>query len=390
MRFRCLFSGLLLMFALVGFAAEPNSPPKPSPPAPLLPSEFGGWQRSGPSQTSKDPATADAANAGVLKEYGFTDFASGSYKRDDGRNLTLRAARFVDASGAYGAFTFYKQPEMLNEKIGDQASSLNNRVLFYRGNVLIEALFDKLSVMSAAELRELASDIPLPEGGARKLPGLPTYLPKQAYVKNSAKYILGPLALDKVGAPIPAQLVDFGAGAEVVQAAYNTSGGEGTLMLVSYPTPQIAAEHLRRINADRVLSGQAGPNTSAVLDIGTFADKRTGPIVAIASGPFSQSEAKSLLASVNYEADVTWNENTFFDKKNNLANLLWNVILLCGAIMGITIVAGFAFGGARVLVRRMLPERAGGAEAEFIALHLDEASREPIGGVQVSAGSAKP
>jgi hypothetical protein len=97
-----------------------------------------------------------------------------------------------------------------------------------------------------------------------------------------------------------------------------------------------------------------------------------------------------LLASVNYEADVTWNENTFFDKKNNLANLLWNVILLCGAIMGITIVAGFAFGGARVLVRRMLPERAGGAEAEFIALHLDEASREPIGGVQVSAGSAKP
>ena len=50
----------------------------------------------------------------------------------------------ADASGAYGAFTYYKQPEMLNEKIGDQASSLNNRVLFYRGNVLVEAVFDKL------------------------------------------------------------------------------------------------------------------------------------------------------------------------------------------------------------------------------------------------------
>src|SRR5580693_6157311 len=112
------------------------------------------------------PAAADPANPAVLKEYGFTDFSSAAYTRDDGRKLTLRAARFADASGAYGAFTYYKQPEMLNEKIGDQASSLNNRVLFYRGSVLVDALFDKLSVMSAAELRDLASNIPLPQGGA--------------------------------------------------------------------------------------------------------------------------------------------------------------------------------------------------------------------------------
>jgi hypothetical protein len=388
MRCQPFLSGLLLLSALAAFAAGLNPPAKPS--SPLLPSQFAGWQRSGAGQTSKDPAAADAVNAGVLKEYGFTDFAAATYSRDDGRKLTLRAARFGDASGAYGAFTFYKQPEMLNEKIGDQASSLNNRVLFYRGNVLVEALFDRLSVMSAAELRELAAGVPLPDGGARRLPGLPTYLPKRAYVKNSAKYILGPLGLDKIGAPIPAQLVEFGAGAEVVQATYDTSGGEGTLMLISYPTPQIAAEHLRRIDAARVPSVPAGVNTPTVVDVGTFAAKRSGPIVAIAAGPFSQSEVKSLLASVNYEADVTWNENTFFDKKNNLANLLWNVILLCGAIMGITIVAGFAFGGARVLLQRMLPARVRNAEGEFIALHLDEAGRESVGGVHASPGSAKP
>jgi hypothetical protein len=388
MRYQPFLSGLLVLSAFAALATGANAPAKPS--SPLLPSEFAGWQRSGAGQTSEDPAAADAVNAGVLKEYGFTDFASGTYSRDDGRKLTLRAARFGDASGAYGAFTFYKQPEMLNEKIGDQASSLNNRVLFYRGNVLVEALFDKLSVMSAAELRELAAGIPLPEGGARKLPGLPTYLPKQAYLKNSAKYILGPLGLDKIGAPVPAQLVDFGAGAEVVQGTYDTSSGEGTLMLISYPTPQIAAEHLRRIDAAHGPSLQTGVNTPTIVDVGTFADKRSGPIVAIAAGPFSQSEVKSLLASVNYEADVTWNENTFFDKKNNLANLLWNVILLCGAIMGITIVVGFAFGGARVLVQRMLPERVRSAEGEFIALHLDEAGRDSVGGVHVSPRSAKP
>jgi hypothetical protein len=126
--------------------------------------------------TGTDPVVADPTNPAILKEYGFTDVASGNYARDDGRNLTLRAARFADTSGAYGAFTFYKQPEMLNEKIGDQASSLNNRVLFYRGNVLVDAIFDKLSVMSAAELRELADNIPLPKGGA---PAITPHLPSE-------------------------------------------------------------------------------------------------------------------------------------------------------------------------------------------------------------------
>jgi hypothetical protein len=371
-RYRVFFSVLFVLLAVACFAAD--SPPKAPADVAILPKEFSGWQLQGSFQNSKDPAVADSTDPVVMKEYGFTDFSSGTYTRDDGRKLTVRAARFADASGAYGAFTYYKQPEMLNEKIGDQASSLNNRVLFYRGSVLVEALFDKLSVMSAAELRELASDIPLPQGGARNLPAIPTYLPKQSYVKNTAKYILGPVTLDKIGSPISADLIDFGAGAEVVEATYESSGGQATLVLISYPTPQIAAEHLRKIEAAHAPGQPAG---SAPVEVGTFAQKRSGPLVAVAAGPFSQSEAKSLLASVHYDADVTWNENTFFDKKNNLANLLWNVILLCGALMAITLVAGFAFGGVRVLLQRLIPQSARNQEAEFISLHLDDTSPEP-------------
>jgi hypothetical protein len=363
----------LFSLAATAMAAQPSGQKVAS--LPVLPNTFGGWQIKGAVATGNDPAVADPANPAILREYGFTDVASGTYTRDDGRKLTLRAARFTDASGAYGAFTFYKQPEMLNEKIGDQASSLNNRVLFYRGNVLVDALFDKLSVMSAAELRELAENIPLPQGGSRNLPSLPTYMPKQAYVKNTAKYVLGPLALDKIGSPISSQLVDFSAGAEVIQGTYESSGGRATLVLISYPTPQIAAEHLRRIDAAHAPNAQPSAGTLPVVDVGTFSDKRSGPLVAIAAGPFSQSEAKSLLASVHYDADVTWNENTFFDKKNNLANLLWNIIILCGVLMALTIVAGFAFGGVRVLLRRLHPERAAQGETEFIALHLDDAVR---------------
>ena len=333
----------------------------------ILPTEFAGWTLEGKMQASKDPAVADPVNAAVLKEYGFSDFNSAVYRRDDGRKLTVKAAHFQDASGAYGALTYYKVPQMQNEKIGDQGASFNERVLFYRGNILIDAVFDKLSAMSAAELRDLAAALPPPPGNAGGLPGLPAYLPTQNYAKNTAKYVVGPAALDRVGAPISAQFVDFSAGAEAVLGDYNTPGGVARLLLVSYPTPQIATDHLRRIESAKQQTAQ-GP---AVLDPLTTFDKRTGPIIAVVSGPISQSEAKALLASVNYEADVTWNENTYLARRNDPANFIVNVIYLCAIIGGFAIISGVAFGGIRILTKRFFPDRLfDSPEMGLISLHL--------------------
>ncbi len=328
---------------------------------------------SGSPQMSKDPAVADPANAALLKEYGFTDFESATYTRDDGRKLTLKAARFADATGSYGAFTYYKLPQMLKETIPDQAASLNERVLFYRGNILVDVVFEKLSAMSAAELRELSQALPLPVGSSRNLPILPAYLPKLGYVKNTAKYVVGPVGLEKISSPIPLQLVDFAVGAEVALGTYQTSDGRATLILISYPTPQIAAEHLRQLDAAHQPNPQQ-PAGSATLNAGTVFDKRTGPMLVIATGAISQDDAKSLLGLVNYEADVTWNEAAYTGKKNNLANLLLNVFLLCAILMAFSAVAGLAFGGLRLLFSRILPERLlhREKEVEFISLNLSE------------------
>jgi hypothetical protein len=124
---------------------------------------------------------------------------------------------------------------------------------------------------------------------------------------------------------------------------------------------------LRRIDAART-----GANTAALYA------RRSGPIVAVVSGPLSQSEAKSLLASVNYDADVTWNENTHFTKKDNLANLLVNIIILCGIILGFALVAGLAFGGLRLLAQRLWPNRVFDRpeQIDFISLHLTENPRQ--------------
>jgi hypothetical protein len=369
---------VLIVFLATAFAGEgaraaPAATSIPAATSALLPPQFSGWQISSSTQTSKDPAVADPANAALLKEYGFTDFESATYTRDDGRKLTLKAARFADASGAYGTFTYYKLPQMLKETIPDQAASLNERVLFYRGNILVDVVFEKLSAMSAAELRELSQALPLPAGNTRNLPSLPAYLPKPGYVKNTAKYVVGPVGLEKISSPIPQQLVDFSVGSEVALGTYQTSDGQATLILISYPTPQIAAEHLRQLDAARQPNPQQ-PGSAATLNIGPIFDKRTGPMLVIATGAISQGDAKSLLSAVNYEADVTWNENTYTGKKNNLGNLLLNVFMLCAILMAFSAVAGLAFGGIRIFFNRILPESLlhRKKDEEFISLNLTE------------------
>ncbi|HMB83152.1 MAG TPA: DUF6599 family protein [Terriglobales bacterium] len=369
----------IFLFCTAALAAEP---PAPSPvlPAPVLPTEFAGWQVKGAVARSSDPAAADAANAPVLKEYGFVRLEKAAYTRDDGRNLAIKAAVFEDTSGAYGAFTYYYSAEMGEEKIGGQAAFLNNRVLFYQGNVVVDAVFDKMSVMSAAQLRELAGLLPQAEGNKGNPPSLPTYLPKRAFgknfEKNTTKYIMGPVALDRIGSPLPASMVDFKSGAEVVMGKYAVNAGESTLMLIEYPTPQIAAERLRQIDATHQVT-QPQPGVASMVDVGPFFDTRTGPIVAIAAGPLSKSEARSLMSSISYEADVTWNENTYVSKKDNMANFLFNAIVLCGIVVGLALVAGIAFGGLRVLVKRFFPDSVfDRREAmEIISLHLEDAPR---------------
>jgi hypothetical protein len=343
----------------------------------ILPQQFGGWQIQGGAKTSSAPQAADPTNADVLAEYRFSDYAGATYTRDDGRTLKIRAARFADASGAFGAYTFYLQPEMAKEEIGDQGASVmsgpGQRVLFYRGQVLVDALFSQPSAMSAAELRELAGALPLQAGGAATLPSVLLYMPQRGYVRNSQKYAEGSAALAALAPPVSADLVDFGASAEVTLGHYDTPSGEATLMLISYPTPQLATEHLRRIDAAHQLAPPQ-PGVSAINCAGAFCDKRTGPIVAIVTGAASDSDAKSLLRAVNYEASVTWNQPTDNHDVHDLYMLVVNVVILCAIVGGLAIVAGVAFGGFRIVMKRWFPDKVFDRpeQMEFISLRLAE------------------
>jgi len=312
----------------------------------LLPKGFAGWQQS-KAKTSKDAAAADSTHSALLKEFGFVDFASGTYKRED-RNITVKAIRFNDATGAYGAFVFYKEPGMLTEDIGQQGAAANERVIFYRGNVLVEAALDKVTAMTGGELRELASLLPQISGPAQNPPTLPAYLPKQSYVKNSARYVIGPHGLNAVGSPVGADVIDFSKGTEVVFGKYNTAEGVATMMLAAYPTPAIAGERLRAITA--APSASSSPDMAPPLHT-----KRAGPIDVIITGQISEDEARSLLASVNYDADVTWNERAP-NAKDNVVDFLLNEAKLVGIVLGAAMFFGLMFASARLLSKKYWPD----------------------------------
>ena len=314
----------------------------------VLPKVFAGWQQNS-NKVSTDPAAADPAYSDLLKEDGFSTVETADYTKP-GRHMTVKVARFSDATGAYAAYMFYRTPQMAQEDIGDQAASNNTRILFRKGNLLVDVTLDKVMPMSAGELRELAGDLPQTSGNEAKPPNIAGYLPTAGMAENTVKYASGPVGLARINSPIPANIVDFSTDAEVASADYNTSEGSAKLTIISYPNPAVAGKQLRAIEAWH-------PAVAAGTQAAPIYSKRTGRLVAVVTGDASAGEAKTLLASVNYDPEVTWNENTHFDRNSNLGSLLVNIIILTGIIVGLAVVAGFAFGGVRILLKRLFPDR---------------------------------
>jgi hypothetical protein len=219
--------------------------------------------------------------------------------------------------------------------------------------------------MSAAELRRLAAALPLPGPNAARAPNLLNYLPAEALERNSGRYIAGPAGLAAVEGPLPASVVDFSRNPEIALGSYQTRQGRATLMLIAYPTPQIAAERLRAVAGYR-------PPTEGTPGGGlAFLAKRTGPLVAVVAGEVSPAEAKSLLDRVNYDADVTWDERVY-SARDNIGNLVIGVFTLIGVLLLFTLVVGISFGGLRILAKRYFPDRVfdRSQDVEIIQLNL--------------------
>jgi hypothetical protein len=345
---------------------------------PLLPDAFAGWVAAGPAKHLVDPVLADAENAAALKEYDFDEGATGDYRRS-GETLSLRLLRFHDASGAYGAYSFYRHNGWPKEDIGAGATSDKNRVLFWVGDTLVDANFSRIGPMSGSELRELASQIPVPDGSRGLAPPVLASLPKPQLDGQTTHYALGPAGYAGAGGVLPPDLVGFDRGAEVVTANYSLRSGPATLTIIDYPTPQMAMAQEPKLSAYLKAGSQAQPAWPKPLrdsDVSSLEVKRSGPLVAIVSGDAVPDESHKLLATVHFESDLTSIPQPTESEVAKTSQLLLGIAALVIIGGSAALLLGFFLGGGRALWRVAHGRPASTVyDEEFISIDLrDDAS----------------
>jgi hypothetical protein len=343
-------------------------------PKALLPEALAGWVAEETPKPLTDAAQADPANAAALNEYGYVTGMAANYKRE-GETLSLRALSFHDATGAYGAYSFYRQNGWPKEEIGTGGTSNHNRVLFWVGTTLVDATFSRIGPMSASELRELASQLPQPEGGKALAPPLLANLPQGSLEKQSTHYALGPAGYAGAGGVLPPEVVGFERGAEVVTANYSLRSNSATLTIIDYPTPQMAMAQETRIRDYIRAGGKAQPPWPKPLqdsDQASLEVRRTGPLVVLVSGDAIPDESHKLLATVHYDSELmSMPQQTESDAVKTGKFLIGiSLLILIGA--GSAIFLGFFLGGARALYRVARGKPISSVyDEEFISLNLN-------------------
>jgi hypothetical protein len=347
----------------------------PAPPKPLLPEAFAGWVRSEAPKIVTDPAQADNANAAALKEYDFTKAETATYKRD-GETLSIHALNFTDTSGAYGAYTFYRQNGWPQEDIGTGATSNHNRVLFWEGNTVVDATFSQIGPMSAAEMRELAHVLPIPQGNKAIAPPILANLPQTSLDKQTTHYALGPAGYVGAGGVLPPDLVGFDRGAEAVTANYSLPSNPATLTIIDYPTPQMAAAQETKIRNYIKAGSQAQPAWPKPLvdsDQASLEVRRSGPLVVLVSGDAIPDESHKLLATVHFQEELVSIPQPSESEVSKTGRLLFGIAELVIVGASAAILLGLFLGGGRAWYRIRHGKPASSVyETEFIRLNLEK------------------
>jgi hypothetical protein len=321
----------------------------------VLPERFGSWEAesSAKTLTIKD-LRADWApgsnTAQVLQESGLSIIEQRDY-RNGPDALTLRVFRFRDPSSAYEFYTFLLTPGMRSLGVGPDSALSPTGAHILVGNLVVEA---SLSPSAKPEsLSDLAAALKR-EADLSPFPPLKNYLPKGWRVFGSEKYALGPeafrAAMTSLNQGDYADLskeVGFQNGAEAILAQYQGQHGSGVLLLLEYPTPQVAENHKHHL--ELALPAAARQRGVTV--------ERKASLLSLVFAPSSVMHAQAIRDEVNYETEVTWDEphQTLTDPP--LVRVLYKIFLFTSLFLVVATMTGVAFGGFRILIKHWWPGR---------------------------------
>jgi hypothetical protein len=334
-------SQLLLVCGIALVSATSLSAQQMVVPKQILPKEFLSWRL-----TSCHPQSPDF---GFSKEAGLRNVNDCEYAAD-GKTVKVRLAQYNDPSSAYEVFTGLLRTGMLPANLGQVAAFDKDMVLIQEGTFVLRSTAN----VSQDDLGALVKAVDA-QSEKSPLPPLRTYLPIPGRVVGTERYALGPealqVALHGLGVTDAEGLVKaagFTSSAEAMVARYSNpgmGGGTGILLLLEYPTPQLAEQHIHHL--DEVLP-------AAAKQAGTVIERK-GSLLSMVLAPSSVEYAKSLSEAANYETQVTWNEASQAATDPPITSTLVKIIMGTGVFMVAAVVLGIAFGGVRVVTKKFFP-----------------------------------
>ena len=336
---------LISLFCLAGLAMA-------APPT-ILPTSFSGWTgnvqpRLAPAataQTDRKAVVSGSQVSSALAEYGFVSGENGTYTK---RSETLRVDvyKMKDPSGAYGVLTYLRPVNGSHSDLAQHSFLSGDEALALVGNLVVDVHGQNLQ-REKTSLKALLNQVQVhAEMGA--LPDLWQGLPAKQLIPGSDKYVLGPQTLDQFFPVAVGNSVGFSTGAEAELAQYRAGQGKASLLLVDLPTPQLATQTLNQLAQKFNVNGSK-PGTGSPL----YA-KRMITTLAIVSAP-TDAQGRALLDSVKSSEVLTWNQPAPKGKQADIGTIVVGTIIGTGAICAFSVVAGLAFGGLRLAVKRAMP-----------------------------------
>lgn len=341
MRKPCLFIAALLL----ALAAAPRASAQQKLAGRVFPQHFGSWTANcGGDEAVVAPF---AGFAGVQKEAGlagvdFCDYVSGSNK------IHVHLDQYRDPSSAYEVYTSLLTMDMHPSTVWGPSAINKDHLYMMIGNTILDVRGSENA--SAGDLTLLGKAVQA-HVDRTPLPPIRTYLP-QGLMDGSQRYALGPAGFQGAFSSLKrdefasmANEVGFASGAEAMIAEYRRGNDSAGLLLLEYPTPQLAEQHLHHL--EEVIP-------AAARQAGTTIERKAS-LLTVVLNPTSKEFGDNLRASVNYETAVTWHQPTHTITDPPWATILGKIFFATALFMVVATVLGIAFGGVRVITKRFFP-----------------------------------
>jgi hypothetical protein len=312
----------------------------------VLPQKFGKWVSGG---GPLDEPKILAADNSVTQESGRSDQEFTWYNNGKS-SMRVLLEQFRDPSGAYESYTARLSTKLNPSTVAPLTAAGNEQLIALAGNRVLTVWH--ISSATDADLKLLLDSV-AETADRTPLPPVRSYLPEERLIQGTQRYALGPAGFDaalgalnenKFSAITPE--IGFSTGAEAMLASYQSERNKSQdLVIIDYPTPQLAEQRLHHIQ--RVLA--ANPDLA-----GATVERKTS-LLSLVLTPVSAEAAAQLRNDIRYNTAVTWNEPS-----QTLTDPPWLLVvkgIFVGTLVfcGIAIVMGIAFGGVRVLIKKLFP-----------------------------------